>query len=165
MRNLVTLSDSIGGNLTGAGFALETIANLLGADGSEHFLNKDHINGLVHAVLTISVYVKDAGYSLCEAAEIAQEGGPMSAHDKLAMVAEEAIEQVRYSREQARWLDAVVKSIHDVLEGGRADVGVRISRAQDLASLASYLAFDLHNYSDVRVSDLQAQLDAAGGAQ
>ncbi|HCE6026741.1 TPA: hypothetical protein NHL00_003280 [Pseudomonas aeruginosa] len=86
----------------------------------------------------------------------------MSAHDKLAMVAEEAIEQVRYSREQARWLDAVVKSIHDVLEGGRADVGVRISRAQDLAS---YLAFDLHNYSDVRVSDLQAQLDAAGGAQ
>lgn len=68
----------------------------------------------------------------------------MSAHDKLAMVAEEAIEQVRYSREQARWLDAVVKSIHDVLEGGRADVGVRISRAQDLASLASYLAFDLH---------------------
>ncbi|WP_432687809.1 hypothetical protein [Pseudomonas aeruginosa] len=96
----------------------------------------------------------------------------MSAHDKLAMVAEEAIEQVRYSREQARysreqarWLDAVVKSIHDVLEGGRADVGVRISRAQDLASLASYLAFDLHNYSDVRVSDLQAQLDAAGGAQ
>lgn len=77
MRNLVTLSDSIGGNLTGAGFALETIANLLGADGSEHFLNKDHINGLVHAVLTISVYVKDAGYSLCEAAEIAQEGGAL----------------------------------------------------------------------------------------
>ncbi|MGA4816350.1 hypothetical protein ACPA9J_20250 [Pseudomonas aeruginosa] len=66
MRNLVTLSDSIGGNLTGAGFALETIANLLGADGCEHFLNKDHINGLVHAVLTISVYVKDAGYDLCE---------------------------------------------------------------------------------------------------
>lgn len=51
----------------------------------------------------------------------------MSTHDKLAMVAEEAIEQVRYSREQARWLDAVVKSIHDVLEGGRADVGARIS--------------------------------------
>ncbi len=51
MRNLATLSDSIGGNLTGAGFALETIANLLGADGSEHFLNKDHINDLVHAVL------------------------------------------------------------------------------------------------------------------
>lgn len=76
MRNLVTLSDSIGGNLTGAGFALETIANLLGADGCEHFLNKDHINGLVHAVLTISVYVKDAGYDLCEAAEIAQEGVP-----------------------------------------------------------------------------------------
>ncbi|AVK08329.1 hypothetical protein ISF08_11190 [Pseudomonas aeruginosa] len=75
MRNLVKLSDSIGGNLTGAGFALETIANLLGADGCEHFLNKDHINGLVHAVLTISVYVKDAGYDLCEAAEIAQEGG------------------------------------------------------------------------------------------
>ncbi|HBP6139237.1 TPA: hypothetical protein NOE56_002176 [Pseudomonas aeruginosa] len=75
MRNLATLSDSIGGNLTGAGFALETIANLLGADGSEHFLNKDHINGLVHAVLTISVYVKDAGYDLCEASEIAQEGG------------------------------------------------------------------------------------------
>lgn len=75
MRNLVKLSNSIGGNLTGAGLALETIANLLGADGCEHFLNKGHINGLVHAVLTISVYVKDAGCDLCEAAEAESEGG------------------------------------------------------------------------------------------
>ncbi|HBP1996480.1 TPA: hypothetical protein ACKSFN_005806 [Pseudomonas aeruginosa] len=75
MRNLTFVADKVGNNLSTASIALETIANLLGADGCEHFLNKGHINGLVHAVLTISVYVKDAGCDLCEAAEAESEGG------------------------------------------------------------------------------------------
>ncbi|MFK1550124.1 hypothetical protein ACIUZB_06850 [Pseudomonas aeruginosa] len=75
MRNLTFVADKVGNNLSTASIALETIANLLGADGCEHFLNKGHINGLVHAVLTISVYVKGAGYDLCEAAEAESEGG------------------------------------------------------------------------------------------
>lgn len=79
---------------------------------------------------------------------------------QLADVANAGIEHARYCTEQARWLDALATSIRDTLEGGTASLEVRISRAKDLAGLASYLAYDLSNYSVTRTSDLQGELDA-----
>lgn len=60
-----------GDMLDSAGHALETLANLLGCDGSEHHLTKDDHSGLLHAVRTISSYLKSAGFDLYEAAELA----------------------------------------------------------------------------------------------
>lgn len=60
------------GDLLGsAGYALETLANLLGCDGSEHHLTNDEYSGLLHSVRTISGYLRAAGFDLYEAAELA----------------------------------------------------------------------------------------------
>lgn len=75
MRNLVSLADKIGNNLAYAGHGLETIANLLGADGCEHHLTGEEASGLTHAVLALSAYIRGAGYDLCTAVEVEQEGG------------------------------------------------------------------------------------------
>ncbi|WP_425327996.1 hypothetical protein [Pseudomonas nitroreducens] len=75
MRNLVSLADKIGSNLACAGHGLETIANLLGADGCEHHLTKEDAYGLAHAALALSALIKGAGYDLCIAVEVEQEGG------------------------------------------------------------------------------------------
>ncbi|ANI17959.1 hypothetical protein [Pseudomonas citronellolis] len=75
MREVIQLADGVGNNLTCAGLALETLADLLGADGSEHHLNYQQITGLANAVAVLGVYIKGAGYDLCTAAELAQKGG------------------------------------------------------------------------------------------
>jgi hypothetical protein len=87
------------------------------------------------------------------------------ADTNLAMVADDAIEQVRYGKEHARWLAALMTAIHRELEPSPALLTARASRVQDLASLGQYLADDLANYMDCRAEELQRQADAAGGAQ
>lgn len=83
----------------------------------------------------------------------------------MASVADDAIEQVRYGKEHARWLAALMTAIHRGLEPSPALLETRASRVQDLASLGQYLADDLANYMDCRASELQQQADAAGGAK
>ncbi|NHW00598.1 hypothetical protein [Stutzerimonas degradans] len=83
----------------------------------------------------------------------------------MASVADDAIEQVRYGKEHARWLAALMTAIHRELEPSPALLEARASRVQDLASLGQYLADDLANHMDCRASELQAKADAVGGAQ
>lgn len=83
----------------------------------------------------------------------------------MASIADDAIEQVRYAKEHARWLAALMTAIHQGLEPSHALLEARVSRAQDLASLGQYLADDLANYMDRCASELQAKADAVGGAQ
>ncbi len=87
------------------------------------------------------------------------------ADTNLAMVTDDAIEQVRYGKEHARWLAALMTAIHRELEPSPALLEARVSRVQDLASLGQYLADDLANYMHSRADELQQQADAAGGAQ
>ncbi|MDH2246602.1 hypothetical protein BV581_14805 [Stutzerimonas stutzeri] len=87
------------------------------------------------------------------------------ADTNLAMVTDDAIEQVRYAKEHARWLAALMTAIHRELEPSPALLEARVSRVQDLASLGQYLADDLANYMNTRAEELQRQADAAGGAQ
>jgi len=56
-----------GDRLASAGMALDTIADLLGADGSEHHLTHSDRNGLIHAVRALADLVKRSGYDLAEA--------------------------------------------------------------------------------------------------
>lgn len=60
-----------GNRLMGTGYALETLANLLGGDGSEHLLSDTDKAGLRHAVAALAGYVLMAGAELYEAAEMA----------------------------------------------------------------------------------------------
>ena len=83
----------------------------------------------------------------------------------MASIADDAIEQVRYAKEHARWLGALMTAIHGELEPSPALLEARASRVQDLASLGQYLADDLANYMDCRASELQEKADAVGGAQ
>jgi len=83
----------------------------------------------------------------------------------MGRIADDAIEQVRYAKEHARWLAALMTAIHRELEPSPALLEARASRVQDLASLGQYLADDLANYMDRCASDLQAQADAVGGVQ
>ncbi|WP_462381719.1 hypothetical protein [Pseudomonas sp. Marseille-QA0892] len=87
------------------------------------------------------------------------------ADTNLAMVTDDAIEQVRYGKEHARWLAALMTAIHRELEPSPALLECRANRAKDLASLGQYLADDLANYMHSRADELQQQADAAGGAQ
>ncbi|MFN9528576.1 MAG: hypothetical protein ACK561_17910 [Pseudomonadaceae bacterium] len=73
MRELTQAAYQHGSTLTQAGIALETIGNLLGCDGGEHYLNRDDRNGLHHTVAVIGALLKDAGYKLCAQAEEAEE--------------------------------------------------------------------------------------------
>ncbi|WP_048330244.1 hypothetical protein [Stutzerimonas stutzeri] len=83
----------------------------------------------------------------------------------MASIADDAIEQVRYGKEHARWLAALMTAIHRELEPSPALLEARASRVQDLASLGQYLADDLANYMHSRADELQQQADAAGGAK
>lgn len=73
MSNLSTLAIDHGDLLQSTAYALETLADLLGADGSEHHLTRSDTNGLTHAVRALSGYVSAAGMALYEAAELAGE--------------------------------------------------------------------------------------------
>lgn len=64
-----------GDSLMSVGFALETITDLLGCDGSEHNLTTEHLNGLANAVRVIGVYIAAAGLELCEHSEALGKGG------------------------------------------------------------------------------------------
>lgn len=56
-----------GDRLQSLGLALETLANLLGADGSEHHLDPKDIDGLAHAARIMGGYAFAAGGELYEA--------------------------------------------------------------------------------------------------
>lgn len=77
-----------------------------------------------------------------------------------ATVADYAIEQVRYGVSYSRWLAALAGAIYDQLEGEEVPE-VRVSRAKELAGLAQYLADDLTQYTDMRIKELQSELDEA----
>lgn len=77
-RNLQRAAIKHGDVLGSLGFALETLANLLGADGSEHHLSASDRAGLVHAVRALSGYAHAAGMELYEAGELSgslEQGG------------------------------------------------------------------------------------------
>lgn len=67
MSDFLRMADLTGNELVSAGIGLETIANLLGADGIERHLSDDDVNGLQHALLVLGTYIKSTGYELCEA--------------------------------------------------------------------------------------------------
>jgi hypothetical protein len=69
MSALVQMADRHGDRLICTGYALDTIADLLGCDGAEHHLNSDHLNGLHHAVKALGAFIKSVGFDLSEAAE------------------------------------------------------------------------------------------------
>nr|WP_286948729.1 hypothetical protein [Pseudomonas sp. UBA6718] len=71
MRDLLPLAIEHGDRLQSTGYALETLANLLGCDGSEHHLTQQDINGLTHAVRALAGYAFAAGSEIYEAAELA----------------------------------------------------------------------------------------------
>lgn len=75
--------------------------------------------------------------------------------EKLAMIANDAIEQVRYDREHACWLEALMVAIHNDTTHNQG------RRVADLASLGQYLAHDLWAYTEGRISTLQTELDSA----
>lgn len=83
----------------------------------------------------------------------------------LAVITDDAIEQVRYGKEHARWLAALMTAIQGELAHSPALLECRANRAKDLASLGQYLADDLANYMHSRADELQQQADAAGGAK
>ena len=69
MSEFLRMAERIGGDLASAGFALEAIGNLLGADGAERHINAKLENGLHHAVVALGRLVHIAGGKLCEAVE------------------------------------------------------------------------------------------------
>lgn len=62
-------TDTYGNGLMCAGMGLETLSNILGADGCEHSLDTKDITGLLHAVHALGLYVKQAGCAMCSIAE------------------------------------------------------------------------------------------------
>jgi hypothetical protein len=76
----------------------------------------------------------------------------------LAEIAEDALDFVRYGRDQARWMAALMKSIQLDLKHNKG------LDTKDLASLGLYLGHDCTNYLDEQARTLQAQLDAVGRA-
>ena len=71
MSNLTTLAIDHGDLLQSTAYALETLANLLGADGSEHHLSAQDVDGLAHAVRALGGYALAAGAELYEAGQLA----------------------------------------------------------------------------------------------
>ncbi|HDP4807087.1 hypothetical protein [Pseudomonas aeruginosa] len=78
-------------------------------------------------------------------------------------IADDAIEQLRCSHQQARWMAALMTAIHTELDLNPAMLEARVARAKDLASLGEYLSMDLANHTDCRVEELQAALDQSEG--
>lgn len=74
-----------------------------------------------------------------------------------AAIADDALEFVRYGKEQTRWLSALMKAI-------ALDVRHNQGRqSEDLAALGQYIAYDCSNYLDCHAETLQGQLNAIGG--
>lgn len=69
--SLAKIADDQGNLMSTAGLALETLANLLGHDGSEHHLSDAQAYGLTCAVHSIGALVREAGLTLC--AQVEQE--------------------------------------------------------------------------------------------
>ncbi len=72
MRNLINLAINYGDALQRASIALESIADLVGADGSDHALSSSELNGLKQAVYVIGSYLGEAGVALWQAGEEAE---------------------------------------------------------------------------------------------
>lgn len=75
--SLLELAYTSGNTLVSAGYALEAIGNLLGADGSEYNLTPDLENGLQHAVLAIGVMVREYGLVLAVKADFATQNAEL----------------------------------------------------------------------------------------
>jgi len=56
-----------GNRLISVGLGLSVIADLLGADASEHHLQPAHLDGLAHTVAALAELVKRDAYDLCDA--------------------------------------------------------------------------------------------------
>ncbi|HCG39047.1 hypothetical protein V8Z77_08250 [Stutzerimonas stutzeri] len=69
MSSLTQLAMKHGDQMMSAGYALETLADLLGGDGSEHHLSSQDLDGLRHAVRALGGFALLAGAELCQAAE------------------------------------------------------------------------------------------------
>lgn len=67
-NNVADLTAKTGSRLLSAGYGLETISALLGADDLEHHLTPDDLNGLSHAVSALADLIKDDAFNLCELA-------------------------------------------------------------------------------------------------
>lgn len=70
IKNLPRLAWSRGERVQSAAFGLDAIANLLGADASEHYMNDEDREGLAHAIRALSGFLHSAGNELCEEAEM-----------------------------------------------------------------------------------------------
>lgn len=76
-----------------------------------------------------------------------------------AAIADEALETIRYGKNNVRWLGALMTAIGLDLEHNKG------RRVADLANLGQYLSSDCANYLDTQTEDLRRELDAVGGAQ
>lgn len=70
----------------------------------------------------------------------------------------DALDQLRYDRDQVFWLEALMRAISDDLKSGSHG-------AAALASLGQYLACDLANYIDRQVAHFEDAQDAAEGGK
>lgn len=62
--------------LVSLGYALETVGNLLGADGEEHNLSQADYIGLAHATRAMAGYAMSAGIDLLHAADRESQATP-----------------------------------------------------------------------------------------
>ncbi|MCY1562557.1 hypothetical protein D9M68_999760 [compost metagenome] len=79
--------------------------------------------------------------------------------DKMASIADDSIEFIRYGKLHTRWLSALMTAIHNELSQGKAVLEARVSTAKDLASLGQYLADDCSNYLDCEAERLQSEVE------
>ncbi|MFT0517693.1 hypothetical protein [Pseudomonas faucium] len=82
-----------------------------------------------------------------------------TANVSLSNIAGDALEFVRYGKDQTRWLAALMTSIQLDLTYNKGRTAI------DLASLGQYLGEDCANYLDDHAGKLQSQLDAAEVSQ
>jgi hypothetical protein len=73
--SLFDLNSERGNTLVNAGYALEAIGNLLGADGSEYNLTPSLENGLQHAVVALGIMVREYGCGLATEGDLQRTGG------------------------------------------------------------------------------------------
>tara|TARA_R110000823_G_scaffold262578_1_gene383175 strand:+ start:102 stop:356 length:255 start_codon:yes stop_codon:yes gene_type:complete len=70
IKHLPKLAWDHGERLASAALGLDAIANLIGADGSEHMMNDEDTAGLAHAVRALAGFIHQASNQLCEEAEM-----------------------------------------------------------------------------------------------
>lgn len=78
-----------------------------------------------------------------------------TANVSLSTIADDALEFVRYGKDQVRWMAALMTAINLDLKYNKGRV------ATDLANLGQYLGEDCANYLDDHAGKLKDQLDAA----